>query len=37
MLLARYGYIRLKFAENWAEAYRIAEQPQQAGSTEEAA
>jgi hypothetical protein len=28
MLLVRYGYIRLKFAENWEEEYRITEQPE---------
>jgi len=28
MLLVRYGYIRLKFAENWEDEYQIAEQPE---------
>jgi phosphatidylglycerol---prolipoprotein diacylglyceryl transferase len=28
MLLVRYSYIRLKFAENWEEQYQINEQPQ---------
>lgn len=27
MLLARYGYLRLKFAEGWEETYRVAAQP----------
>ncbi|MFZ5820664.1 MAG: prolipoprotein diacylglyceryl transferase [Chloroflexota bacterium] len=27
MLLARYGYLRLKFAEAWEEAYQVAAQP----------
>jgi phosphatidylglycerol:prolipoprotein diacylglycerol transferase len=30
LLLVRYGYIRLKFAENWEEQYQINEQPQKA-------
>ena len=29
MLLVRYGYIRLKLAENWEEDYQIVEQPEQ--------
>ncbi len=36
MLLVRYGYIRLKFAENWEEQYQIAEQPQKADAVEAA-
>ena len=36
MLLVRYGYIRLKFAENWEEQYQIAEQPQTADAVEAA-
>jgi len=35
MLLVRYGYIRLKFAENWEEEYQITEQPQKAEAAEE--
>jgi phosphatidylglycerol:prolipoprotein diacylglycerol transferase len=36
MLLVRYGYIRLKFAENWEEQYQINEQPQKVEVAEEA-
>jgi phosphatidylglycerol:prolipoprotein diacylglycerol transferase len=36
LLLVRYGYIRLKFAENWEEQYQINEQPQKAEIAEEA-
>jgi prolipoprotein diacylglyceryltransferase len=28
LLLVRYGYLRLKFAENWEKEYHISEQPQ---------
>jgi phosphatidylglycerol:prolipoprotein diacylglycerol transferase len=34
MLLVRYGYIRLKFAENWEEEYRITQQPQKTETAE---
>ena len=37
MLLVRYGYLRLKFAEKWEEQYQIAEQPQKAEAVEDAA
>ena len=37
MLLVRYGYIRLKFAENWEEEYHIAEQTPKAETVEESA
>jgi phosphatidylglycerol:prolipoprotein diacylglycerol transferase len=37
MLLIRYGYIRLKFAESWEDEYQITEQPQKAETEEEAA
>jgi phosphatidylglycerol:prolipoprotein diacylglycerol transferase len=37
MLLIRYGYIRLKFAENWEEEYYISEQPQEEELAKEAA
>jgi hypothetical protein len=36
LLLVRYGYIRLKFAENWEEQYHINEQPQKVEVAEEA-
>ena len=36
MLLVRYGYIRLKFAENWEDEYQIAEQSQQAETADAA-
>lgn len=36
MLLVRYGYIRLKFAENWEEQYKINAQPQKAEIAKEA-
>ena len=36
MLLVRYGYIRLKFAENWEEEYRIMQQPQKTETAETA-
>lgn len=32
MLLVRYGYLRLKFAENWEDGYQIAEKPQPEGA-----
>ena len=34
MLLVRYGYIRLKFTENWEEEYRITQQPQKTETAE---
>jgi phosphatidylglycerol:prolipoprotein diacylglycerol transferase len=34
LLLVRYGYIRLKFAENWEEGYRIAKLQQKAEAVE---
>ena len=34
MLLVRYGYIRLKFAENWENEYQIVNQAQQAETAE---
>lgn len=33
LLLVRYGYIRLKFADKWEEEYRIAKQPEKEGAT----
>jgi phosphatidylglycerol:prolipoprotein diacylglycerol transferase len=36
LLLVRYDYIRLKFAENWEEQYQINEQPQKAEVAEKA-
>ena len=36
MLLVRYGYIRLKFAENWEEEYQITQQPQKTETAETA-
>jgi phosphatidylglycerol---prolipoprotein diacylglyceryl transferase len=36
LLLVRYGYIRLKFAENWEEQYQVNEQPQKVEVVEEA-
>jgi phosphatidylglycerol:prolipoprotein diacylglycerol transferase len=35
MLLVRYGYIRLKFAENWEEEYQISEQAQETEKAKE--
>jgi hypothetical protein len=34
--LVRYGYIRLKFAENWEDEYKVTEKPKQTESTEAA-
>jgi len=34
MLLVRYGYIRLKFVENWEEEYQINQQPQKEEAAE---
>jgi len=36
MLLVRYGYIRVKFAEKWEAGYQIAEQPKSAEVTQQA-
>jgi phosphatidylglycerol:prolipoprotein diacylglycerol transferase len=32
LLLARYGYIRLKFTDNWGDKYHIAKKPKQEGA-----
>ena len=37
MLLVRYGYIRLKFAEGWEEEYQISEQTQKKNAEKKAA